>query len=187
MAITPGPCPPEGCPPPTEIDCIVVDKVYDSCTQTITTTQITPAVGTTCTVTGCSIDLTTSSCTVAAITPSVTPDFNDITFLITVDYAVTCATGPSPVVGPAFVTQVVTLYNPTGTAPSCTILSGACTCINLPDGSISCTLTVCVLFETTATVQLMIPTYGFCAPPVCPTVGPVLPCPPVPLFPPQMT
>ncbi len=31
--IIPGQCPPEGCPPPTRIECIVVDKVYDSCFQ----------------------------------------------------------------------------------------------------------------------------------------------------------
>ena len=31
--ITPGECPPEGCPPFTRIECIAVDKVYDSCYQ----------------------------------------------------------------------------------------------------------------------------------------------------------
>jgi len=31
--VNPGPCPSEGCPPTTEIVCISVDKVYDSCFQ----------------------------------------------------------------------------------------------------------------------------------------------------------
>ena len=31
--IIPGPCPPEGCPEPKEIVCVVVDKVYDACSQ----------------------------------------------------------------------------------------------------------------------------------------------------------
>ncbi len=31
--IQPGQCPPEGCPEPDRIECIVVDKVYDSCFQ----------------------------------------------------------------------------------------------------------------------------------------------------------
>lgn len=31
--IVPGPCPPAGCPEPTEIVCIKVDKVYDACSQ----------------------------------------------------------------------------------------------------------------------------------------------------------
>ena len=183
-SVTPGPCPDTGCPPPTEIDCIVVDKVYDSCSQTVTTTQtfLAPTLG--CTVSSCAIDLSTSSCTVGAITPTSTPDYNNITFVISANYTVTCSSGvtlPETVI----TTQNVTLYNPSGTIPSCTILSGACTCVNLPNGDISCTITLCMLFQSTATVQLLIPTYGFCVPPVCPQVGPVLPCPPSPLFPPQ--
>lgn len=31
--VQPGLCPPEGCPPPTRIECIKVDKLYDSCFQ----------------------------------------------------------------------------------------------------------------------------------------------------------
>jgi hypothetical protein len=31
--IVPGPCPPKGCPEPTEIVCIKVDKVFDACSQ----------------------------------------------------------------------------------------------------------------------------------------------------------
>ncbi len=183
-SVTPGPCPDTGCPPPTEIDCIVVDKVYDSCSQTVTTTQtfLAPTAG--CTVSSCAIDLATSTCTVGAITPTSATDYNNITFVISANYTVTCSSGvalPETVI----TTQNVTLYNPTGTIPSCTILSGACTCVNLPNGDISCTITLCMLFQSTATVQLLVPTYGFCVPPVCPQVGPVLPCPPSPLFPPQ--
>lgn len=33
--ITPGMCPPEGCPPPDRIECIIIPKVYDSCFQTV--------------------------------------------------------------------------------------------------------------------------------------------------------
>lgn len=180
--ITPGPCPDEGCPSPTEIDCIVVDKVYDSCSQTITTTQTFDCPD--CTISGCAIDLSCSSCTVGAITPSTTTDYSDVTFIIGAEYTVTCSNGDTRT-RTAYTTQTVTLYNPDGTTPSCTIVSGACMCVNLPTDDISCTLTLCVLFQTTATVQLMIPTYGFCVPPTCPAVGPVLPCPPTSLFPPQ--
>ncbi|MBX5466307.1 MAG: hypothetical protein K6U14_02265 [Firmicutes bacterium] len=182
-SVTPGPCPSTGCPAPTEIDCIVVDKVYDSCTQTITVTQtVTPTA--VCTVTGCSIDLSTSSCTVGAVTPTLTPNYNDITFVIAASYSIACSAGVS-LPETADTTVTVTLYNPAGTTPSCSILSGSCTCVNLPNGSISCTLTLCLLFQTTATVQLLVPSYGFCEPAPCPQVGPVLACPPSPLFPPQ--
>ncbi len=183
-SVIPGPCPDTGCPPTTEVDCIVVDKVYDSCSQTVTTTQtfLAPTAG--CPISSCAIDLATSTCTVGAITPTSVTDYNNITFIISANYSVTCTSGvvlPETVV----TTQNVTLYNPSGTTPSCTILSGACTCVNLPNGDISCTITLCMLFQSTATVQLLVPSYGFCVPPVCPQVGPVLACPPSPLFPPQ--
>lgn len=184
-SVTPGPCPDTGCPPTTEVDCIVVDKVYDSCSQTITTTQTFSVKGDKkCSVSSCAIDLATSTCTVGAITPTSVADYNNITFIISANYSVTCMSGdvlPETVV----TTQNVTLYSPSGTTPSCTILSGACTCVNLPNGDISCTITLCMLFQSTATVQLLVPSYGFCVPPVCPQVGPVLACPPSPLFPPQ--
>lgn len=180
--VTPGPCPSAGCPAPTEIDCIVVDKVYDSCVQTITTTQTIH--GDDCAVTSCTFDLTASSCTLGPITPATTTDYSNITFVIGAEYTVACSSG-AMITSTAYTTATVTLYNPSGTTPSCTIVSGTCMCVNLPNGDISCTLTLCVLFQTTATVQLMIPTYGFCVPPTCGQVGPVLPCPPSSLFPPQ--
>ncbi len=173
-------------PEPTGIDCIVVDKVYDSCSQTITATQTFLAPAVDLTVTGCAIDLSTSTCTVGVIAPSDVADYCDITFVISVNYAVTFSSGVT-VPETLVTTQVVTLYNPTGTTPTCTILSGTCTCVMLPNGNVSCAITICMLFQTTATVQLLVPTYGFCVPAVCPAVAPVLPCPPSPLFPPQLT
>lgn len=183
VTVTPGACADTGCPTPTEIDCIVVDKVYDSCTQTVTLTQTVHDCD--CTISSCSIDLSSSSCTVAAITPSTTTNYSNVTFIIGVEYTITCSDG-NTITKTAYTTQVVTLYNPDGTTPSCNILAGTCACVNLPTGEISCTLTVCVLFQTTAVVQLMVPTYGFCTPPSCPAVAPVLPCPPSPLYPPQL-
>lgn len=180
--VTPGAYTDTGCPPATQIDCIVVDKVYDSCVQTITVTQTIRDCD--CSISSCAFDLSTSSCAVGAITPTTTTDYNDITFVIGAEYMITCTSGPT-LTEQAYTTQTVMLYNPDGTTPSCTILSGTCSCVNLPNGHISCTVTLCVLFQTTATVQLMIPTYGFCVPPTCPAVGPVLPCPPTSLFPPQ--
>lgn len=37
--ITPGVCPPEGCPSPTRIECIITVKVYDSCFQVASITK----------------------------------------------------------------------------------------------------------------------------------------------------
>lgn len=180
--ILPGIYSPETCPQPTQIDCIVVNKVYDSCVQNLTLSQTLHDCD--CTVSNCTFDLSTSSCTVGAITPSTTPDYNNITFVIGAEYTINCTSGSS-LTKNAYTSQTVSLYNPDSTIPSCTIVSGACMCVNLPNGDISCTLTLCVVFQTTAMVQLMVPTYGFCVPPNCPSVEPVLPCPSTSLFPPQ--
>ena len=39
--VSPGECPPAGCPPATRIECISVTKVYDSCFQTENLTRLT--------------------------------------------------------------------------------------------------------------------------------------------------
>lgn len=186
MSMSQGPWEHSDFPKPTEIDCITVEKVYDSCIQTITTTQM---LGDDvwckeCAVTSCTFDLDSSLCTVGTMTPSTTTDYSDITFVIGAEYTVSCSNGKS-MTSTAYTTATVTLYNPMGTTPSCTIISGTCSCVNLPNDTISCTITLCVLFQTTAVVQIMVPTYGFCTPPTCGQVGPVLPCPPSSLFPPQ--
>ena len=184
MAVTPGPCPVTGCPPPTEIDCIVVDKVYASCVQTVTASETFTIVGCLAPIT-CSVNLPASSCIVGAITPSGTPDINNVTFVVTTALTVTCAAG-IPNSETIVTTVTVPLYNPSGTTPSCTLLSASCVCVLTGTSTVNCTISVCLLAQTTATVQLMIPTYGFCVPSPC-EPGPVLPCPPVPLFPPQQT
>ncbi len=177
----PGPCSPEGCPPPTEIDCLTVEKVYDSCVQVLTTTQKTAAPE--CiTISSCAIVSDNSSCTVSAITPSSMPDYNIITVTIEVVSQFTCANGLMDDFI-TYLTPSVTLYNPPGTTPSCNLLSGTCNCLVLPNTEITCTVTVCVLLQTTAYVPLLIPTYGFCSPSACPPTP--FPCPPIPLFPPQ--
>ena len=167
-----------------EYDCILVDKVYDSCTQTYNVSDtFTPAAA--CTIVSCAVDLNTSTCTAAAYAPSAAgTDYSDVTFIIGAEYTITCADGTT-ITRTVYTTQVVTLYNPAGTTVSCTLLPSACSCVTLPTGDITCMLTLCVLFQSTAAVVLRVKVYGFCVPPVCGQVGPVLPCPPSPLYPPQ--
>jgi hypothetical protein len=196
----PGPCPSTGCPPPTEIDCIIVDKVYASCLQTVTgsgTFHLPNCTGPL----SCSVDLTTSSCTVGAITPTGSDDISNVTFVVSLELDILCSGQTQPEVRTIVITPTVPLYNPAGTTPSCSILSASCTCVIIPTDGISdasgtsgewdrpktvvsCSLTACLLTQTTATVQLLVPTYGFCVPQPC-QVGPLLPCPPSPLYPPQ--
>jgi hypothetical protein len=192
--VTPGPCPPTGCPAPTEIDCIIVDKVYASCAQTVNATGTFKVPNCTGPIT-CAVDLTNTSCTVGAITPTGTDDINNITYVIGAVLDLTCANGTTTT-ETLYTTVTVPLYNPSGTTPSCTILSGSCTCVVLPTicdsrqddpppANISCTVSLCLLAQTTAAVQILVPTYGFCVPGPC-AVGPVLPCPPTDIYPPQM-
>jgi hypothetical protein len=182
--VTPGPCPSTGCPPPTEIDCIVVDKIYASCVQTVTTSGTFTIIGCTSTPVTCLVDLASSGCTVGAITPTGTDDINNVTFVVSVVLDVTCPAVVTPVPETLVTTVTVPLYNPSGTTPSCNILSASCTCVLISPSTVSCTVSVCLLTQTSATVQLLVPTYGFCQPEPC-AVGPLLPCPPTPLFPPQ--
>jgi hypothetical protein len=180
--VQPGPCPPTGCPAPTEIDCIVVTKVYASCVQTVTTSGQFTVTDCTGPVT-CNVDLSSSTCTVGAITPTGTDDINNVTYIVGLVLDLTCANGVLAT-ETLYTTVTVPLYNPAGTYASCTILSASCNCVLLPNGLVSCNVNACVLAQTTAVVQLLVPTYGFCSPEPC-AVGPLLPCPPSPLFPPQ--
>lgn len=190
--VTPGPCASGLCPPPTEIDCIMVDKVYASCSQTVTATQVVndmmlpsgciPA-GTTSGSLACSVDLSASSCAVGAVVPSGTDSINNITYTISAVVDVTCINGTiAPVT--VYTTTTVPLYNPSGTTPECTILSGTCSAVILPNGQLSVQVTLCLLLQTLATVQLLVPTYGYCAPSPC-EVAAVGVCPPSSLYPPQ--
>ncbi|MDA8193683.1 MAG: hypothetical protein M0Z53_06770 [Thermaerobacter sp.] len=191
-SVTPGPCPSTGCPPPTEIDCIVVDKVYDSCVQTVTLNNECAALAATCipsTGAAVSCTITSSSCTIGAITPTSTPNYSVVTAVVsvTLSYTVAPATGTVCTASETFTTTTTaTLYLPTGTTASCSVVSSACTCVLIPTTTgfnVCCNLSLCVLLESTATVQLLIPTYGFCVPPTC--TPSTVTCPPSPLYPPQ--
>ena len=179
---------------PTEIDCLLVEKVFASCAQTVTTTQIvTPWMipedgacippGMTSGSLPCSVDLSASSCVVGATTPSGNDSINNITFTISAVVDVTC---PSGTIVPItlYTTTTAPLYNPAGTNPQCTILSGTCSAVVLPNGQLSINVTLCLLLQTVATVQLLIPTYGYCVPTPCEVAATGI-CPPSPLFPPQ--
>lgn len=186
--VTPGPCPTTGCPSPSQIDCIVVQKVYASCVQTLTATGTFKVFNCTSPIT-CMVDLDDSTCVVGAVSASSTDDINNITYVVNAVLELTCANN-SMAQENIITTTTIPLYNPVGTTPSCTILSASCTCVVTQQGDdcleIQCTVTLCVLAQTTATVQLLVPTYGFCDPGPC-VVGPLLPCPPSPIFPPQQS
>lgn len=192
--VSPGPCPTTGCPPPTEIDCIIVDKVYDSCLQTVNITNECAPLAATCLPgagAAVSCTITSTTCTIGALTPTSTPNYVNATAVIsaTLSYTVAPATGTVCTATETFTTTATaTLYLPTGTTASCSVVNSSCACVLVPTttgSNVCCNLSLCVLFQSTATVQLLIPTYGFCVPPTC--IPSTITCPPSPLYPPQQT
>lgn len=193
MSVQPGPCPGGVCPPFTEIDCIHIDKVYDYCFEADT---IQPQVCTTLDCTGTVVSATCAVSTVDCIwlmnSPSATVGFQISTFLIsgTVDFSLTC--GATTNVGSATfsLTKSILLCAPDGTTQTCEVLSAVCTPpIVLPatdDVRMVCTTVgVCVTYQSEATVKILVPSYGFCAPAACEVSPLILPCPPSGIFPPQ--
>lgn len=186
MSITPGPCPPSGCPAPTEIDCILIDKVFDYCFEQDTLNQVCAPFVCAGTPTSATCTVSSASCSFQSSVPSSTPNYVLATFVIqaTVDFTVfttsaTCTTSTT-----ATFTKTVLLCGPTGTVQSCEVLSAACTPPAIIDGTVCSSLVICETFESTAPVKLLVPSYGYCTPAPCQTL-PLGPCPPTPLFPPQ--
>ncbi len=190
--LTPGPLTDDWRPRPTEIDCLMVNKVYASCTQTVTISQIVHkkklppcclSPDLTSTALASSIDFSASTCTVSAVVPSGTDSINNITYTIAIVVDVTCMNGGTASIT-LYTTTTVPLYNPSGTTPACTIVSGTCSAVILPNGKLAVEATLCLLLQTFASVQILVPSYGYCLPTEC-QVAAVGVCPPSSLFPPQ--
>lgn len=190
QAVEPGPCPPEGCPPPTEIVAVRVAQVFDSCAQS---DQI--AVSTTpLTVTTASLLGVTYACTVVAGTASIgatPPNANGlVNVLVTVPFTVmfTASTTTitfAPVTGTA--TALATVYAPTGTTLQidftldCSPPVPTVTPVSATESLLTLTNVVfcCFVITSEATVQLLMPSYGLNPIGPCQPVGGMA-CPPAP-------
>ena len=198
--VSPGPCPPEGCPPPTQIDCIVVDKVYDSCyqvddrTRTSTVTigdggQWPTGVFTVGQVVPCALTSGAEiSCTELSRVPA-EDGFVTVTMLISIPVTLTNPNDAEETTDRVFnFTKTATLCCPTGVEPDCsesTLMF--CNCVITQVDAINdtvevtCDFQVCLVIQCILTVQLLVPSYGFCVPAPCVVLPGV--CPPSP--PPQ--
>lgn len=195
QVIGPGVCPPQGCPPPTRIECIMVDKVYDSCFQvesrsrdTTVTTGLTGEFVTGTFTVGQAIPcaLTTGSPITCTVINKVTTtgNFATLTLVVSVPVTLTNPNAPTETANRVFTfTKVVTLCAPDGVAVDCsesTLLF--CNCVVSAVGvdtiTVTCDFQVCVVIKTVLTVQLLVPSYGFCVPAPC-VVAPGV-CPPAP-------
>lgn len=207
-SVQPGPCSSLGCPPPTQIDCLEVTKVYDSCFQTENFPNLCSSIPEACRqvaeIPGATVscEVTSSSCTFVSSTPTGIDDFANVTFAVslTVTYTITPPAPPPPSAMPLMppppppgpcsfsvpvnFVQTVTLCSPSGTTQTCTIAGTSCGPVAIINDMICGQLVVCMVFQSTATVQLLVPTYGFCTPSPCAVMG-LPPCPPG--FPSQCT
>lgn len=183
--ISPGVCPCEGCPPPTRIECIVVDKVYDSCFQLHEITrEVTAdfegsfAVGD---IISCQLNGDISCIELSRV--SVGDGFFTITLLVTVPILLTNPENPEETVSTTFTfIKTVTLCCPEGVNPDCSESTiNFCSCVVTGTNGvliISCTVQICLVIKCILTVQLLVPSYGFCVPAPCITLPGV--CPPTP-------
>ena len=194
--IVPGPCV-DCCPPPTEIDCIQVNKVYDFCFEADTNSNVCTTIPHTCGTlpTGAVATGTVSavSCSVVGTTQILTPSgaatgFADVTLLVTVTITYTISSSSGLIIctftGSFSFMKTIVLCAPTGTTIDCTVPSSTVSPVALVNGQVCSTVTICLLVSSVALVNLLVPSYGFCTPAPC-VVSPNPPftCPPSPLFP----
>jgi hypothetical protein len=183
--IQPGQCPPEGCPPFDRIECIVVDKVYDSCFQVedLTTGEFEFDFGGPDEGDLLDCELKKVDCQVVRRTPA-GGNFFTLLLLITVTIKVSNPDDPCRKTEREIkFTKTVTLCCPDGVDPNCdeSTLTN-CTCVVVDDRNglevAVCDLQLCLVIKCILKVQLLVPSYGFCIPAPCVTLPGV--CPPLP-------
>ncbi len=187
--VAPGPCGPGGCPAPTEIACIAVDKVFDYCYQQDTSPMVcAPLMQDPAPSPAISCSVSSVSCAFVGSVAAATADYVEATFVLsaTVDFNVSFDGLGGIAQEAVSLFKTVTLCGPSGTSQSCTVLSATCTPPAIIDETICTVVTFCATFTSTATVQLLVPAYGYCTPAPCVTL-PLGACPPSAIFPPQCT
>ncbi|SCY57944.1 hypothetical protein [Alkaliphilus peptidifermentans] len=200
--VQPGQCPIiDGvpvCPPPDRVECIVVDKVYDSCfqiddrTREISTdseefgTGLEQGDPVVCALT----EDAEITCTEISRTP-VGDGFFTIVLSVNVPVTLTnpeAANGEDDEIERIFTfSKTVTLCAPEGVDIDCSesvLLSCNCVVTDVDEideeleYSITCDIQVCLVVKAILRVQLLVPSYGFCVPAPCVTIPGV--CPPLP-------
>jgi len=196
--IVPGPCVDTGCPAPTEIDCIQVNKVYDFCFEADTNSNVCTGIPEECRelvtpTSTASGTVSRVSCTVVGSTPILDTlgnqtGFADVTLMVsvTVDYTLMASNGTilCTFCGSFSFMKTIVLCAPTGTTVDCAVPSTTVSPVAILNGQVCSTVTVCLLVSSVAMVNLLVPSYGFCTPAPC-VVSPQPPfsCPPSPLYP----
>ncbi|MBX5477309.1 MAG: hypothetical protein IRZ18_09345 [Clostridia bacterium] len=192
--VVPGPCPPQGCPPATEIVCIETRKVYDFCFQTDRLNNLIIPLPDNCPPGGISADVLTgeATCQVTAFQPvDGTSGLANVSLIVIIPAIVQVVNAQGTILcqfeTTITFTKTVTLCAPEGTSVDCRMVAGN-EAVVLVGRNVHLSLTICLLIESTAQVKLLVPSFGFCVPSECVTLpSPPVECPPENLFPPQCT
>jgi hypothetical protein len=185
---SPGRCDPVyGCPPPTEIDCIIVDKVFESCRRTLVDEPSTTLFGvvdaiTEVVCTGATV-IGTPTCTILA-GRRIRVDFTYQYTFRWVDAAGTHTFTSAPI--PIEVTTRLPRIGDAGLLPHCEVFLDCLECFVSDTTTVTCCIGIMVVFKLISRVQLMVPTYGYCPQPsecevtgICPSFTPTWPPYPV--------
>jgi hypothetical protein len=192
--IHPGPCPPEGCPPGTEIDCIEVNKVFDFCFNSNTQDvnfPIPSSCGTVPAGSTAEASITSVDCKTHSVTPIANSGgFAHVTIIVTVTVSITITAPDGTTLctfsGTYSFHETVTLCAPDGVTVTCNSPNGAILLSVIMPDEVRSTVAVCLLIQSMALVKIMVPTYGYCIPSECEVLPfPPFDCPPASLFPPQ--
>lgn len=176
------------------VDCIQVVKVYDFCFQTETRDmlhfRIPPECGPVPSDATVSATVSSVTCSTVSVTAIGSTGFADVTLLVTVELTITITNSSGVTLctflGKFSFFKTIVLCAPSGTTINCESPSSAVSPGLMVNGDVLFMVNICLLIQSVATVNLLVPTFGFCTPAPC-VVSPVSPfsCPPSPLFPPQ--
>jgi len=166
--IVPGPCGPSGCPEPTEIVCIMVDKVYDACSQRECFEDVEFEFDRVlCDEVECRVVDVETSCTLTEQQDD--PPLVRADIKITIKVEVVC--DEKTKTRTLTVNKQVLLFGFEGM--DCQVIAIA-ECLGCDVMQVDCdTIAMCdiglfVEIKTTDRVQLLVPSYGFCpVPPEC--------------------
>jgi hypothetical protein len=170
------------------INCIEALKVYDQCITDVTLQGFELA-ATECAgaipedaVVACSVVPNTEACFIINAGTCTTPFFRQVNSMSSVQVQVTISSQQGFIIcGPLTIT-LLGLVSPVLWVPSGTFAQGAilnmgncsCTVVTNPDSgiqTIACSVYACEEILVTAPVRLLVPSYGFCRLPPCPSTS----------------
>lgn len=193
VRVVPGPVRGNACPNPREILVIEARKVFDFCSQEdlLERCFFVAGLSANATVTGC--EITNVSCSEIMPREPITDQEGQAVVSIQVNLTLNITIVPTPGAQPVTIQRIiafpkrVVLCAPTGTDVTCEV-RGTCVCTVQPvqpnqevaEPNVCCTIQLCVVLTSSATVKALVPSFGMVLPKECNVAGAFGGCPPMP-------